>query len=172
LSTARIVWRTHVLPYSARAEPARGHGPTNFSVAELTASRKISSGRRSALGLTSLAPRNQERNQGITKKARKLVFRKDCTYSALDNDDKELWAGTFDLDPTATPRNWDHRSNESKKKGGDALGIYELDGDKLKVVCVVGTWRDNQWTGKPRPTEFKRSSADVVLELRRVKPER
>jgi uncharacterized protein (TIGR03067 family) len=42
-----------------------------------------------------------------------------------------LWAGTFDLDPTATPKVWDHRSNEVAKKGGDALGIYELDGDNL-----------------------------------------
>ncbi len=110
--------------------------------------------------------------KGITKEARKLVFRKDLTYAALDKDGKELWAGTFDLDPTATPKIWDHRSNESRKKSGDALGIYELDGDKLKVVCVAGTWKDKQWTGKPRPTEFILAKADVVLELRRVKPEK
>jgi uncharacterized protein (TIGR03067 family) len=110
--------------------------------------------------------------EGVTKEARKLVFRKDLTYAALDKDGKELWAGTFDLDPTATPKVWDHRSNESKKKGGDALGIYELDGDKLKVACVAGTWKDRQWTGKPRPTVFKLAKADVVLELRRVKPEK
>jgi uncharacterized protein (TIGR03067 family) len=110
--------------------------------------------------------------EGITKEARKLVFRKDGTYAALDKDDKELWAGTFNLDPTATPKIWDHRSNESRKKGGDVLGIYELDGDKLKVSCVVGTWKEKQWTGKPRPTEFKLPAADVVLELRRVKTDR
>ena len=110
--------------------------------------------------------------EGITKEARKLVFRKDGTYAALDKDDKELWAGTFDLDPTTTPKIWDHRSNESRKKGGDTLGIYELDGDKLKVGCVNGTWKDKQWTGKPRPTEFKLPAADVVLELRRVKADR
>jgi len=40
--------------------------------------------------------------EGITKEARKLVFRKDATYAALDKDDKELWAGTFALDPTTT----------------------------------------------------------------------
>jgi uncharacterized protein (TIGR03067 family) len=112
------------------------------------------------------------RTEGVTKEARKLVFRKDATYAALDKDGKELWAGTFDLDPTTTPKIWDHRSNESRKKGGDTLGIYELDGDKLKVGCVTGTWKDKQWTGKPRPTEFKLPSADVVLELRRVKADR
>ncbi len=106
---------------------------------------------------------------GSTQEAKKLVFRKDRTYAALDANGKELWAGTFDLDPTATPKVWDHRSNESQKKGGDALGIYELDGDKLKVCCVVGAWKEKHWTGKSRPTEFKLPAADVVLELRRVK---
>lgn len=109
---------------------------------------------------------------GSTKEAKRLVFRKDRTYAALDAEGKELWAGTFDLDPTATPKVWDHRSNESQKKGGDALGIYELDGDKLKACCVVGTWMDKHWTGKPRPTEFKLPAADVVLELRRVRTDK
>ncbi|MEW4453016.1 TIGR03067 domain-containing protein [Bremerella sp. JC817] len=106
--------------------------------------------------------------KGSTKNATQLVFRKDRTYAALDANNQELWAGTFDLDPTTSPGVWDHRSNESQRKGGDALGIYELDGDRLKVCCVVGVWKDNQWTGKPRPTEFKLPAADVVLELRRV----
>lgn len=107
--------------------------------------------------------------EGITKDARTLVFRKDMTYAALDKDSKELWAGTFDLDPTASPKIMDHRSYESQKKGGDALGIYELDGDSLKFSCVVGTWKDKQWTGKPRPTALKVPSAEVVIELRRAK---
>ena len=106
---------------------------------------------------------------GVTKEAKRLVFRSDQTYAALDANARELWAGTFDLDPTVTPKLWDHRSNESKKTGGDALGIYELDGDSLKVGCVVGVWKEKQWTGKPRPAEFNLKSADVVLELRRVK---
>lgn len=106
---------------------------------------------------------------GVTKDAKVLVFRKDQTYSALDKNGKELWAGTFDLDPTTKPKVWDHRSNDAQKNSGDTLGIYELDGDKLKVCCVVGTWKDKQWMGKPRPTEFKLPGADVVLELRRIK---
>jgi uncharacterized protein (TIGR03067 family) len=106
---------------------------------------------------------------GVTKAARKLAFRKDMTYAALDTDGKELWAGTFDLDPTASPKVWDHRSHESRKKGGDALGIYELDGDVLTVACVVGTWVGKDWRGRPRPTRFTLPDAEVVLELRRVK---
>jgi uncharacterized protein (TIGR03067 family) len=107
--------------------------------------------------------------EGITKDARSLVFRKDMTYAALDKDGKELWAGTFDLDPTASPKVWDHRSHESRKKGGDALGIYELDGDILTVACVVAAWVGKEWRGRPRPTCFTLPDADVVLELRRVK---
>lgn len=106
--------------------------------------------------------------EGVMKDARKLVFRKDGTYAALDSDGKELWAGTFDLDPTATPKVWDHRTHEQRKKGGDVLGIYELDGDTLMVACVVGTWAEKEWKGKPRPTQFKLPDAEVVLELRRV----
>jgi uncharacterized protein (TIGR03067 family) len=107
--------------------------------------------------------------EGATKDVRRLAFRKDMTYAALDKDGNELWAGTFNLDPTATPKIWDHRSHEAQKKGGDALGIYELNGDSLKVACVVGTWSNKQWKGKPRPTEFKLPSAEVVLEMRRAK---
>jgi uncharacterized protein (TIGR03067 family) len=106
---------------------------------------------------------------GATKDAKRLVFRKDMSYAALDKNGKELWAGTFDLDATATPKIWDHRSHEARKNGGDALGVYQLEGDRLQVACVVGTWKEKQWIGKPRPTKFQLPAADVVLELRRVK---
>lgn len=109
---------------------------------------------------------------GATKDARRLVFDRDGRYAAQDKDGKELWAGTFEIDPTASPKVWDHRSHDAKKKGSDVLGIYELDGDKLKMACVAGTWKDKQWTGKPRPTRFDPKESDVVIELKRVKPAR
>lgn len=104
---------------------------------------------------------------GATKDARRLVFHKDGTYAAQDNDGKELWAGTFEIDPTATPKVWDHRSHDAKKTGSDVLGIYELDGDRLKVACVVGQWKGKEWTGKPRPKVIDPKVADVVIELKR-----
>ncbi|RLS39919.1 MAG: TIGR03067 domain-containing protein [Planctomycetota bacterium] len=104
---------------------------------------------------------------GSTKEAARLVFRDDHSYAALDVGGKELWAGTFDLDSTVTPKIWDHRSFESQESGSDVLGIYVINGDQLKVCCVVGVWKDGQWIGKPRPSEFDRSSSDVVLEMRR-----
>src|SRR4051812_47348421 len=52
---------------------------------------------------------------GATKGARRLVFHPDGTYAAQDKDGKELWAGTFEIDPTASPKVWDHRSHDAKK---------------------------------------------------------
>ena len=107
--------------------------------------------------------------QGSTKEAAQLVFRDNLSYAALGVDGQELWAGTFDLDPSVTPKRWDHRTYESKETGTDVLGIYEIDGDQLKVCCVVGVWREGQWVGKPRPTAFDRSAVDVVLEMQRAR---
>jgi uncharacterized protein (TIGR03067 family) len=109
------------------------------------------------------------RPDGATKDARWLVFNKDGTYSAQDKNGKELWAGTFEIDPTATPKVWDHRSHDAKKEGKDVLGIYALDRDNLKVACVVGQWQDNVWHGKPRLTDFSAKEADVIIELKRAK---
>ena len=109
---------------------------------------------------------------GATKGARRLVFNEDGTYAARDKDGKELWAGTFEIDPTTTPKGWDHRSHDAKKKGIDVLGIYELEADTLKVACVVGEWKGKEWTGKPRPKTIDPREADVVIELKRVRPDK
>ena len=106
---------------------------------------------------------------GSTQEAARLVFRDDHSYAALDVSGKELWAGTFDLDSTVTPKIWDHRSYESKETGTDVLGIYEIDGDQLWVCCVVGVWKEGMWVGKPRPIVFDRSTVDVVLEMQRAR---
>ena len=118
-----------------------------------------------------MAALGRERSQpdGATKDARRLVSNKDGGYAALDRDGKELWAGTFEIDPTASPKVWDHRSHDAKKEGKDVLGIYELDADNLKVACVVGRWKGKEWTGKPRPKTIDPKEADVVIELKRVK---
>ena len=110
------------------------------------------------------------RPDGATKDARRLVFNKDGTYAAQDKDGKELWAGTFEIDPTASPKVWDHRSHDGRKEGKDVLGIYELDGDALKVACVIGQWKGKEWVGKPRPRAIDPKQADVVIELKRAAP--
>jgi uncharacterized protein (TIGR03067 family) len=105
---------------------------------------------------------------GATKIA-KLLFREDGTYAALDKAGKELWAGTFEIDPTASPKVWDHRADHGKKTGTDVLGIYELDADSLKVACVVGQWKGKEWVGKDRPKTFDPKAADVVIEMKHAK---
>lgn len=110
--------------------------------------------------------------EGATRNAKRLVFNKDGTYAALDAAGKELWAGTFEIDPTTVPKVWDHRSHESKKEGTDVLGIYQLDGDRLKVECVAGKWSGQQWMGKPRPKRFDSNQVDVTISLERIRSER
>jgi len=108
------------------------------------------------------------RPEGATKNARQVVFKKDGTYAARDADGTKLWEGTFEIDPTVKPMVWDHRSLDAKKASKDVLGIYDLDGDKLKVACVVGHWKDQEWVGKSRPTGFDPKQADVSINLKRV----
>jgi uncharacterized protein (TIGR03067 family) len=108
--------------------------------------------------------------KGATKDARRLVFNRDGTYAAQDNEGKELWAGTFEINPTVSPKVWDHRSHDAKKEAKDVLGIYELNGDKLTVACVVGQWKGKEWVGKPRPKTIDPKEADVVIGLKRVRP--
>jgi len=106
---------------------------------------------------------------GATKDAKRLVFGKEGRHAAVAKDGVELRAGTFEIAPTVRPKVWDHRSDDAKKDGKDVLGVYELEGDKLKVACVVGQWKGKEWVGKDRPRAFDPKRADVVIELKRVK---
>jgi uncharacterized protein (TIGR03067 family) len=58
-----------------------------------------------------------------------------------------IQAGTQKLDPSKSPKAIDVTLTEGPNKGAVMLGIYEIDGDTLKV-CF-----DQE--GKKRPTEFK-----------------
>jgi hypothetical protein len=104
-----------------------------------------------------------------TKEARRLVFKKDWTYAPVDKDGKELWAGTFDLDLTATPKIWDHRSHEQGEWGRrpehlrarrrHAQGV-------LRGRYVEGQGVDGE--GAAEGTQAGRG--EVLIDLRRVKP--
>lgn len=62
-----------------------------------------------------------------------------------------IQVGTQKLDPSKSPKAIDVTVSDGPNKGKVMLGIYEIDGDTLKV-CF-----DPQ--GKKRPTEFKSSPA-------------
>ena len=61
--------------------------------------------------------------------------------------DKVFQVGTQKIDPSKSPKTIDVTMSEGPSKGAAMLGIYEFDGDTLKV-CF-----DPQ--GKKRPTEIK-----------------
>lgn len=65
----------------------------------------------------------------------------------LKYGDKVFQVGTQKIDPSKSPKTIDVTMTEGPQKGTVMLGIYEIDGDTLKV-CF-----DPQ--GKKRPTEFK-----------------
>jgi uncharacterized protein (TIGR03067 family) len=77
--------------------------------------------------------------------------------------DKVIQIGTQKLDPSKSPKAIDVTMTEGPNKGAVMLGIYEIDGDTLKV-CF-----DPQ--GKTRPTEFKSlpGSVNFVNVHKRVK---
>lgn len=77
--------------------------------------------------------------------------------------DEVIQVGTQKLDPSKSPKTIDVTMVEGPNKGTVMLGIYEIDGDTLKV-CF-----DPQ--GKKRPTEFKSApgSENFVNVHKRVK---
>jgi len=68
----------------------------------------------------------------------------------LKFEEKVFQEGTLKLDLSKSPKTVDVTMTEGPSKGVVMLGIYEIDGDTLKV-CF-----DPQ--GKKRPTEFKSES--------------
>jgi uncharacterized protein (TIGR03067 family) len=82
---------------------------------------------------------------------------------AVKKGDQVLQVGTQKIDPSKSPKTIDVTMTEGPNKGAIMLGIYEIDGDTLKVCFDMG--------GKKRPTEFKSApgSATFVNVHKRVK---
>jgi uncharacterized protein (TIGR03067 family) len=89
-----------------------------------------------------------------------LRFKGDKVTVELKDSKEEA---TYKLDPSKKPRRIDLKPTTGEYKGKTLLGIYELDGDKLKLYAA------NE-PGDDRPTEFKSSDdKNVVYILERVK---
>ncbi len=81
-----------------------------------------------------------------------------------DGDGKKTVESTFTVDPGKKPKALDTTRLEGGAKGKTAKGIYELDGDTLKL-CLTSRLE------KERPTELAapEKSGLVLLTLKRVK---
>ncbi|HSQ54712.1 MAG TPA: TIGR03067 domain-containing protein, partial [Gemmata sp.] len=67
--------------------------------------------------------------------------------------DDVLQVGTQTMDLSKTPKTIDVKITEGPSKGALMLGIYEIDGDSLKVCFDPA--------GKKRPTEFKTAAGSM-----------
>jgi uncharacterized protein (TIGR03067 family) len=88
---------------------------------------------------------------------------KGTTLSARAGD-RSAGKGTVKLDPSKTPKAIDLTPEEGPEKGKTGLGIYQLEGDTLKI-CIAEP-------GKERPKEFvsKPGTQTTLMVLKRVKP--
>src|SRR4051812_40541783 len=100
------------------------------------------------------APEDALKNMTVTIKGNTFTVK---------NGDQVIQAGTQKLDGTKKPRTIDATITEGEGKGTKMLGIYELDGDTMKV-CF-----DEK--GKARPTAFKAAEGSglFLAEVKRVK---
>lgn len=71
-------------------------------------------------------------------------------YRVVDKDDKEIVHGSFTIEAGKNPSTMDMTPASGRYKGKKLLGIYQLDGDSLKVAfSETGTDRPTEFTGKP-----------------------
>jgi uncharacterized protein (TIGR03067 family) len=81
--------------------------------------------------------------------------------------DEVLEEGTFTLDPDKKPRQIDFKIGKGQDQGKDQFGIYELDGDTLRI-CVAAPGAE----AEARPTVFRTGpeSQTALVVMRREKP--
>jgi uncharacterized protein (TIGR03067 family) len=91
------------------------------------------------------------------------VVVKGDTYSVLA-EGAEAAGGTLSIDPTKSPKTIDATTTKGPNKGKSELGIYELDGDTLKM-CFGPVGKGQ------RPKEFasKQGSGAELSVYKRVK---
>lgn len=81
----------------------------------------------------------------------------------VQREGKTIIKGNFKIDPTKKPKQSEATYTEGELKGKTVLGIYEVDGDSMRICYAL--------PGKDRPTEFssKEGSGHVLLVYKRDK---
>ena len=95
-----------------------------------------------------------------TFKGERALFQGD--QSMVKKGDKVLQRSTLTIDPTAQPKTFEEAVTDGINKGKKKHGIYEVDGDMLRI-CQV---RD----GQDRPKEFAGKHGALLLVSKRIKP--
>jgi uncharacterized protein (TIGR03067 family) len=104
------------------------------------------------------AEQNGEKLDEELVKALKFVVKDDVF--AVDGPAvvlKEYVKGTFKIDASVMPRMIDIKVGEGDKKGDMIEGIYEFDGDNLKICAKL--------VGKERPINFKTEAGSSMVSL-------
>ncbi len=94
---------------------------------------------------------------------KELVLTFEGNKHTVRKGDEVVQVGTQEIDPSKSPKAIDVTLTEGPNKGAVMLGIYEIDGDTLKVCFDP--------RGKKRPAEFKSApgSENFVNVHKRVK---
>jgi uncharacterized protein (TIGR03067 family) len=81
----------------------------------------------------------------------------------VKREDEVINGGTYTIDATKSPKTIDLKVTEGQAAGQEMHGIYELDGDTIKI-CYANP-------GKPRPTEFnaKEGTEQTLATWKRAK---
>ncbi len=78
---------------------------------------------------------------------------------------KVIYQGTYTTDPSAKPATIDFKNTAGEMKGKTWLGIYETDGDALKICDNA----DDVSKGRPRAFVTAAGSGQVLIDFKRVK---
>jgi uncharacterized protein (TIGR03067 family) len=100
----------------------------------------------------------------VVPKDIRLVLDAEGKFQFQNTAQKRLAAGTVQIGPSARPRTMDFTYTEGELKGRTTPGIYESDGDTLRICTAAA--------GKARPTEFasKPGSHLALVTYKREKP--
>jgi uncharacterized protein (TIGR03067 family) len=104
----------------------------------------------------------QKQNKEMVEQANVRLIVKGTKYIVFFGE-QQVTQGTLKLDPTAKPKTIDAVADDGPTKGEAMPGIYELEGDSMRVVFAQ--------PGEPRPTEFRTRAGtnQIMIQYKRVK---
>lgn len=103
-----------------------------------------------------------DQDEIATPKGSRIVFAKDKSTITTPNGEK-AFDGVYSINPAARPKRMEFGFAESVGGGSRVGGLYELNGDTLRLC--FGT------NGGPRPPELKagKGTKAILITLKRVK---